>query len=197
MAKILVDTMIAVVLFGSLYAGYRRGLVRALLGLAGFATVLLLCLTFGETLAKPLKPYVPLPVTYATLVAYIVICFVIALLAYFLHRVFDKLLAKRVPPTLDAIGGMFVGALRGAVFTALALLILVLIANPTIHENVTHKSWIGGAFFEKVSKVSPTLNEIYISPPSLLRERDVRKRKSDYEEAWDSFQPDEEEEKEK
>jgi membrane protein required for colicin V production len=189
MANILVDTTIAVVLFGSAYEGYRRGVVNTLLGLVGFTTVLLLCLAFGEILSKPLKPYIPLPTTYATLAAYILICIVIALIAFFLHGFFSKMLSKKVPPALDAVGGMFAGGLRGVVFTALALLILMLIASPTINDNITNKSRIGSAFFQNVSKVSPTVNEILSSRPSLTEDKDVQKKKGDYELVVDSFQP--------
>ncbi len=185
--NILVDTTIIVIILGSLYEGYRRGLVTTLLGLVGFATVLLLCLAFGETLSKPLKPYIPLPVTYAALAAYIAICFAIALLAYLLHSLFSGLLKKKVPPGVDAVGGMLVGALRGAVFTALTLVILMLIANPTIHDNITIQSRIGATFFKEVSKVSPTVNEIFESPPSPLRTMRVEKKKSEYESVVDSF----------
>jgi len=187
MANILVDTTIAVVLFGSLYEGYRKGLITTLLGLAGFTMVLLMCLAFGEILSKPLKPYIPLPTTYAILAAYIAICFVIALSAYFLHSVFSGLLAKKLPPSLDAIGGMFVGVLRGAAFMALTLLILMLIANPVINENISNESRIGGVFFKKVSEVSPTVSEILTSPPSPTKAKQVGKRRSDYEKALDSF----------
>jgi uncharacterized membrane protein required for colicin V production len=187
MANILVDTTIAVVVFGSLYEGYRRGLINTLLGLLGFAMMLLLCLTFGELLSRPLKPYIPLPFTYATLAAYIVICAVIAMLAYFLHGYVTTLLTKKLPPTVDAIGGMFAGALRGAVFTALALLILMLIASPSIHDIISTESRIGSVFFNKVSKVSPTVREILRSPPDPTTDMEVDKAKSEYEAAVDSF----------
>lgn len=187
MANILVDTTIAVVVFGSLYEGYRRGLINTLLGLLGFTTVLLLCLAFGEVLSKPFKTYIPLPTTYATLAAYIVICAVIAVLAFFLHRYVSTFLTKKFPPTVDAIGGMFAGALRGAVFMALALLILMLIASPSIHENISTESRIGSVFFNKVGKVSPTVREILSSPPSPTTKMEVDKGQSEYEAAVDSF----------
>lgn len=183
----LVDTTIGVVVFGSLYEGYRKGLVTNLLGLAGFTTVLLLCLAFGETLSQPLKSYVPLPTTYATLAAYIAISFVIALSALFLHRVFNNLLAKKIPPALDAIGGMFAGALRGTVFMVLCLVILLLMANPVINEQISNRSRIGSAFLKEVSKVSPTVKDIFTSPPSPMERKKVRKKKGDYEEVVDSF----------
>lgn len=187
MAEVLVDSTIAVILFGSVYEGYRRGLVTSLLGLAGFTSVLLLCMFFGELLSKPLKPYIPLPSTYATLLAYVVICFAIALASYFLHGLCSRLLTKKLPPALDAIGGMFVGGLRGAVFTALCLLILMLIANPIINAKIGQESRIGGTFFKEVSKVSPTVNEILTSTPSPFTTGKVTKGKSDYEHAVDSF----------
>ncbi len=187
MAQVLVDTTIAVVILGSLYEGCRRGLVRSLLGLAGFATVLLLCLAFGELFSKPLKPYVPLPVTYATLASYILICFVIALVSYCLQGFFARFLSKRLPPAVDGIGGMVVGVLRGAVFTALCLIILMLIANPIINEQLTKNSHLGTAFFKKVGEISPTVNEIYTSPSSPLTTKGVVRDKDDYEKALDSF----------
>ncbi len=187
MANILVDTTIAVIVFGSLYEGYRRGLINTLLGLLGFTTVLLLCLAFGEVLSKPLKPYIPLPTTYATLAAYLIICIVIAVLAFFVHRYVSTLLTKKIPPAVDALGGMFAGALRGAAFTALVLLILMLIASPSIHNNISSGSRIGSTFFHKVSKVSPTVNDILTSPPTAGETKGVRHGKSDYEDALDSF----------
>jgi membrane protein required for colicin V production len=187
MAQVLVDSTIALVVLASLYEGCRRGLIRSLLGLAGFATVLLLCLAFGEVLSEPLKPYVPLPTTYAVLASYMVICFVIALVSYFLQGFFSRFLTKRLPPALDGIGGMVVGALRGVVFTALCLIILMLIANPIINEQLTQKSHLGTTFFEKVGEVSPTVNEIYTSPTSPTDTKGVVKGKDDYEKALDSF----------
>ena len=187
MANILVDTTITVVVFGSLYEGYRRGLATTLLGLAGFTTVLLLSLAFGETLSEPFKPFIPLPTTYATLAAYIWICFAIAVLFYFVHTAFRNLLAKRVSPAVDAIGGMFAGAVRGGVFTALCLVILLLIASPGIHENITNESRIGSAFFKQVRKVSPTVNDVLASSPSARERKRVEKRKGDYEEVVESF----------
>lgn len=186
MAKVLVDSTIAVIVFGSLYEGYRRGLMKSLLGLVGFATVLLLCLFFGEVLSKPLKPYIPLPTTYATLASYILICFVIALVAYFLQGFFSKLVAKRLPPAIDGLGGMIVGALRGGVFTALCLIILMLIANPIINDQITNGSHLGPAFFEKIGKVSPTVKEIYTAP-SPVTKKGVIKSKHDYERIVDGF----------
>jgi uncharacterized membrane protein required for colicin V production len=186
MANILVDTTIAMILFGSLYEGYRRGLITTLVGLAGFTTVLLLCLAFGEVLSRPFKPYIPLPVTYATLAAYILICFGIALASYFLHHVFHKLLTKKLPPSLDAIGGMLAGILRGAAFTALCLLILMLMANPAINDNISHQSRIGGAFFNKVSRISPTINDIFTAPPSPVANKGLQRERTAYEEAYDS-----------
>ncbi len=186
-ANFLVDATIGVIVFGSLYEGYRKGLVTNLLGLAGFTTVLLLCLAFGETLAKPLKPYVPLPTTYATLAAYIAISFVIAMSAFFLHAVFSNLLAKKLPPALDAIGGMFAGALRGTVFMVLCLVIIMLMANPTINDQISNRSRIASAFLKEVSKVSPTVNDIFTSHPSPLTKKDVTKKRGDYEEVVDSF----------
>jgi membrane protein required for colicin V production len=188
MAKVFVDSTIAVIIFGSLYEGYRRGLMKSLLGLVGFGTVLLLCLSFGESLSRPLKPYVPLPMTYATLAAYILICFVIALVAYFLQGLFARLLTRRLPPALDGIGGMFVGALRGAVFTGLCLVILMLIANPILTEQITKRSHLGTAFFEKVGKVSPTVKDIYTAPSSPVTTKKVVKPEHDYEKALDSFE---------
>jgi len=187
MAKVLVDTTIAVIILGSLYEGYRRGLMKSLLGLVGFATVLLLCLFFGEVLSKPLKPYIPLPITYATLASYILICFVIALVGYFLQGLFTKLQTRRLPPSIDGMGGMIVGAVRGGVFTGLCLIILMLIANPIINDQITKKSHLGPAFFEEVGKVSTTINEIYTSPPSPLTTKGVIKDKHDYEKVVDGF----------
>ena len=187
MAQVLVDSTIALVILGSLYEGCRRGLIRSLLGLAGFATVLLLCLAFGEALSKPIKPYVPLPTTYAILASYILICFVIALVSYFLQGLFGRFLSKRLPPALDGIGGMVVGAMRGAVFTALCLIILMLIANPIITEQLTENSHLGTAFFKKVGEISPTVNEICTSPSSPVSTRGVVKSKDEYEKALDSF----------
>jgi uncharacterized membrane protein required for colicin V production len=188
MASILVDTTITLIVFGSVYEGYRRGLVTNLLSLAGFGTVLLLCLTFGELLGKPLKPYIPFPETYSTLAAYIAICFVIALVAFLLHGVFSKLLTRRLPPAVDVIGGMFVGALRGAVFTALCLVILILIANPMINENIYHGSRIGATFFKEVSKVSPTVEEMLTSCSSPLKAKAVVREKSEHDLAVEAIQ---------
>ena len=185
MVNILLDATIGVVILGSLYAGYRRGLVSSLLGLAGFTTVLFLCLAFGERLSRPFEAYFPLPSTYATLAGYIWICFVITLLAYLLHRVFSKLLTKRLPPGVDAMGGMFVGALRGAVFTALCLVILLLMTSPAIHEHIRTRSRIGSAFFRQVRKVSPTVNEILGSPTSPVEEKRVKKEKGEYEKIFE------------
>lgn len=186
-AQVLVDSTIAVVILASLYEGCRRGLIRSLLGLAGFATVLFLCLAFGEALSEPLKPYLPLPTNYAVLASYILICFVIALVSYFLQGFFARFLTKRLPPALDGIGGMVVGAMRGVVFTALCLIILMLIANPIINEQLTQNSRLGTTFFKKVGEVSPTVNEIYTSPGSPVGTRGVVKGKDDYEKALDSF----------
>lgn len=188
MAEVLVDSTIAVVIFGSLYEGYRRGLMTSLLGLVGFASVLLLCIFFGELLSKPLKPLVPLPSTYSALVAYVGICFVISLVAYFVQGFFSKLLTKRVPPALDAIGGIVVGALRGGVFMALCLIVLVLIANPIINEKIGKDSRIGAAFFNEVRKVSPTVDEIFTAQMSPLSAKRVLKGESQYEEALSSFE---------
>jgi len=188
MAEVLVDSTIAVVIFGSLYEGYRRGLVTSLLGLAGFTTVLLLCIFFGELFSKPLKPYIPLPSTYAALVSYIGICFVISLAAYFLQGFFSKFLTKRVPPALDAIGGVLAGAMRGAVFMSLCLIVLVLIANPVINEKIGRDSRIGAAFFNQVRKVSPTVDEIFNGQVSPLSAKRVLKGRSQYEEALNSFE---------
>jgi uncharacterized membrane protein required for colicin V production len=187
MADVLVDSTLAVIIFGSLYEGYRRGLIASLLGLAGFTTVLLLCLSFGESLSKPLKPVVPLPTTYAMLASYIAICFAIALIAYFLNGFFTKLMPKKLPPAVDAVGGMFVGFLRGAVFTVLCLVILMLMANPMVNEKIVEDSRIGAAIFRKVGKVSPTVNEIFTEQPSPVANNRVLKQKSDYETALDSF----------
>jgi len=187
MAEVLVDTTITVIVLGSLYEGYRRGLITTLLGVVGFATVLFLCLVFGEALSKPLKPYIPLPTTYATLAAYIAICFAIALVAYFLDRWLTNLLAKRLPPIVDAIGGMLAGALRGTLFTALCLVVLMLIANPEINDQISNQSRIGAAFFKEVSKVSPTISEVLASPTSAVKKKKVEKEKRGYEEVVESF----------
>jgi uncharacterized membrane protein required for colicin V production len=187
MANILVDSTIAVIIFGSLYEGYRKGLMTNLLGLVGFATVLLLCFSFGELLSKPLKPIFPLPPTYATLAAYIVICFAIAIVFYFLQAGLGRFIMKKLPPAVDSIGGLFVGALRGAVFTALCMMILMLMANPVISRKIGHESHIGAAFFKEVSKVSPTVNEIVTSNPSPLTKNRVTKGPSEYEKVVNGF----------
>jgi uncharacterized membrane protein required for colicin V production len=187
MTNLLVDSTIAVVILGSLYEGYKRGFLTSLFGLAGFTTVLLLCFTFGEALSRPLKPYIPLPTTYSTLAAYIAICFIISLVFYLLQMLLTKSLAKSLPPALDSIGGMFVGALRGAVFTALCLVILMLIANPVINEKISKESHVGATFFKKVSKVSPTVSEILTSSPHPTATKKAVRERSDHDRVIDEF----------
>jgi uncharacterized membrane protein required for colicin V production len=152
------DTVLAVLVFYSAAAGWRRGLIRQLFDVAGVIAAYFIALSYSDSLLPWVERYIPLsrwlpswftaPLpgglvlgeVLASLAAFVLLFFAVRLLLSALAGILHSFFSLPLLGTANGLGGLLLGGLKGLLLALVAVGILSLLATPfwrrTLEESV-------------------------------------------------------------
>jgi membrane protein required for colicin V production len=146
----IIDIFVLAVIAIGAARGLLRGLSRELADLFRIAGALLLATLLHGHLAVILVEKTRLSEFAAALVAFLIILLVAFLLLTMLHMLLSKFMQFAFKGLLERVGGLLAGALKGAVFAMVIVLLLSFWPHPAVERAVEQDSvcgrWVVAAY---------------------------------------------------
>jgi membrane protein required for colicin V production len=173
------DAVLAVLVFYSAAAGWRRGLIRQLFDVAGVIAAYFIALSYSGSLLLWLERYLPLsrwlpswfaaPLpgglalgqVLASLVGFVLLFFAVRLLLSALAGILHGLFSLPLLGSFNGLGGLLLGGLKGLFLALVAVGILSLFATP-FWRRTLEESAVATALLHWVPYVYEQLTEVLL-----------------------------------
>lgn len=125
-----VDAVILIILIFFVIKGWRRGLIRSLIGVVGFFLSLFLTASYLNWAKELLLRFFSLPSSVAAIIGFLMIFLILLALFHIVGSMIQRLVHLTPLGILDTLGGMALGLLAGGVIASLLLLFLAILPLP-------------------------------------------------------------------
>lgn len=150
-----IDLLIVILLIRSSYVGFTKGFGWELFRFVGYIATVLSAIYYYEFVSQLISDYFPVISSFSNLVSFSGIYLAILFIFKFINLLLEKVIKIETFSTIERIGGLLLGFLRGVILTSLLLISLVFTPVPYFEKSVKERSYSG----QVVVRFAPFLYE--------------------------------------
>jgi uncharacterized membrane protein required for colicin V production len=156
-----VDLLVVILLIRSSYVGLTKGFGWELFRFLGYLSTAIAAVYFYEYASQLLGDYFPVIYSFSNLVSFTGIYAVILFIFKFINLLIEKIIKIETFSTVEKIGGLFLGFLRGAILISLLLISLVFTPVPYFEKSVRERSYTGQVALKAVPFLYDKLGSLF------------------------------------
>ncbi len=154
-----VDLLVVIIMLRTIYVSFQDGLSHSVFPLFGSILKLVLALHFYSMLGSVLHVSIALvPVSVCNMASFLAIILIMGLVLKLLKNLIDAIIKVTWHPLIEKIGGVAVGALRGAVSASIVLIFLALVPLSYLQWSIKDKSLCGMFFLRAGPAIYRTIS---------------------------------------
>ena len=159
-----IDLLAVILLVRSSYVGFTKGFGWEFFRFLGYLGGAFLSVYYYEYVSQLTGDYLPAVSPFSNLISFTSIYILILFIFKFINTIIEKIIKIEIFSTLERLGGLILGFLRGAITLSLILITLVLMPVPYFEKSVKERSYTGPTIlmvvpflYERAAKIFPAL----------------------------------------
>lgn len=156
-----VDLLVVILLIRSSYVGFTKGFGWELFRFIGYLSTAMAAVYFYEYTSQLLGDYFPVMHSFANLICFTGLYAGILFIFKFINLLIEKIIKIETISTVEKIGGLLLGFLRGAILISLLLISLVFTPIPYFEKSIKERSYTGQVVLKTVPFLYDKLGAIF------------------------------------
>jgi uncharacterized membrane protein required for colicin V production len=159
-----VDLLVVILLIRSSYVGFTKGFGWELFRFIGYLSTAVAAVYFYEYASQLLGDYFPVAQSFSNLICFTALYAGALFIFKFINLIIEKIIRIETFSTVERLGGLALGFLRGAILTSLLLISLVFMPVPYFEKSIKERSYSGQMalktvpfLYDKIGAVFPAL----------------------------------------